>query len=143
MSTANRFPTLDPELMAERLALPTSQTRLLIDTDAANEIDDQFAIAWALLSPEKMTVEAVTTEPFSFAHHRQELILAEQALESGDKRSEHLVGGLQGWLTRLHSVGKRAEIDDSRHSIREGYDVQRDEIYIDFTINWRNSRRLK
>ena len=127
MSMANRFPTMDPELMAERLALPTSQTRLLIDTDAANEIDDQFAIAWALLSPEKMTVEAVTTEPFSFAHHRQELILAEQAMESGDKRTEHLVGGFQGWLTRLHNVGKRAE-DVKFVSAAEGMELSYQEI---------------
>jgi len=32
--------------------------RLVIDTDCANEIDDQFALAWALLSPERLTVEA-------------------------------------------------------------------------------------
>ena len=109
MSMADHFPILDSELIAERLALPSSAVRLLIDTDAANEIDDQFAIAWALMSPEHMTVEAVTAEPFSFAHHKQELILAERAIESGDKRNEHLVGGFQGWLTRLHNSGRRAE----------------------------------
>ena len=104
MSTNDRFPALDPDLLAERLALPSAQVRLLIDTDAANEIDDQFAIAWALMSPEHMSVEAVTTEPFSFAHHRQELITAERALESGNKADEHLVGGFLGWLTRLHNL---------------------------------------
>ena len=109
MSTADRFPKLDPELMADRLALPDAPVRLLIDTDAANEIDDQFALAWALLSPEHMTVEAVTTEPFSFAHHRKGLIAAEHALQSGGKLKEHLIGGFQGWLTRLHKVGRSAE----------------------------------
>jgi len=84
MSSVDRFPTLDSELLAQRLALPPSHARLLIDTDAANEIDDQFAIAWALMSPEHMTVEAVTTEPFSFAHHRQELLVAERAMDTGD-----------------------------------------------------------
>jgi len=109
MSADNRFPALDPELLAERLALPPTQARLLIDTDTANEIDDQFAIAWALMSPEHMTVEAVTTEPFSFAHHREALLVAERAIATGDKADEHLVGGFQGWLTRLHNCGKRAE----------------------------------
>ena len=87
------FPVLSPDLMNERLALPTGgPVRLLIDTDTANEIDDQYALAWALLSPENMTVEAVTAEPFSFAHHQPELIAAERAMEAGDKRAEHLVG---------------------------------------------------
>lgn len=103
------FAPLSPALMAERLALPTDgPVRLLIDTDTANEIDDQYAVAWALLSPEKMTVEAVTAEPFSFAHHQPELLAAERALEFGSKHQEHLVGGFQGWLERLHAQGRRA-----------------------------------
>lgn len=127
MNMVDRFPTLDPELIAERLALPPSHVRLLIDSDTANEIDDQFAIAWALMSPEHMNVEAVTTEPFSFAHHRQELILAERALISGDKHNEHLVGGFQGWLTRLHNCGRRAE-DLEFVSPAEGMELSYQEI---------------
>lgn len=103
------FQKLDPDLMAERLALPSGgPVRLLIDTDTANEIDDQYALAWALLSPEKMTVEAITAEPFSFAHHQPELLAAERAIEEGGRRKEHLVGGFQGWIDRLHAQGRRA-----------------------------------
>jgi purine nucleosidase len=51
----------------------------VIDTDAANEIDDPFAIAWALLSPDALQVEAVYAAPFSFAHRRQELMRARLA----------------------------------------------------------------
>ncbi len=32
----------------QRLAPPRGPVRLVIDTDTANEIDDQFALAWAL-----------------------------------------------------------------------------------------------
>lgn len=104
-----RFTPLSPELMKERLAPPRGgPVRLLIDTDTANEIDDQYAVAWALLSPEKMTVEAVTAEPFSFAHHQPELLAAELAIEQGDRRKEYLVGGFQGWIDRLHKAGRRA-----------------------------------
>ena len=103
------FQRLDEELMRERLAPPIGPVRLLIDTDTANEIDDQYAIAWALLSPEHMQVEAVTTEPFSFAHHQPGLIQAEQALENGEALEEHLVGGFQGWIKRLHKQGRRAK----------------------------------
>ena len=53
-----------------RLALPATPARVVIDTDAANEIDDQFALAWALLSPAQLHVEAVYATPFSFAHRR-------------------------------------------------------------------------
>ncbi|WP_299402072.1 nucleoside hydrolase [uncultured Roseobacter sp.] len=103
------FTPLSPDLMQDRLSLPQGgPVRLLIDTDAANEIDDQFAIAWALLSPEHMTVEAVTAVTFSFAHHQPELLAAERALEEGAARAEHLVGGFQGWLDRLHAQGRRA-----------------------------------
>jgi len=109
MNISERFPKLDPELLDDRLRPPTSKVRLLIDTDTANEIDDQYALAWALLSPAHMNIEAVTAEPFSFAHHRKGLIAAERAMDSGKKSEEHLVGGFQGWIHRLHRQGKRAE----------------------------------
>ena len=101
------FPLLTREMMSERLAPPTGRVRLVVDTDTANEIDDQFALAWALLSPEKLDVLAITAEPFSFAHHLPELRAAETALLMGQAYPEHLVGGFQGWLTRLHDQGRR------------------------------------
>ena len=56
-----------------RLAPPAPGARVVIDTDAANEIDDPFAIAWALLSPGQLQVDAVHAAPFSFAHRRASL----------------------------------------------------------------------
>ena len=113
--------------MTKRLALPGElPVKLLIDTDAANEIDDQYALAWALLSSEHMTVEAVTAEPFSFAHHKPELLAAELALESGIKRQEHLVGGFQGWLDRPHKQGAaRCGPEFHRPFRRDGIELQR------------------
>lgn len=61
---------------AERLAHPSrraARPQLVIDTDAANEIDDQFALAWALLSPLQLDVRAICAAPFSFAHRRAAL----------------------------------------------------------------------
>ena len=37
---------------------------VVLDTDTFNEIDDPFALAYALLSPERITVEAVYAAPF-------------------------------------------------------------------------------
>ena len=36
----------------------------MLDTDTYNEIDDQFAVVYALLSPERVTVEALHAAPF-------------------------------------------------------------------------------
>jgi inosine-uridine nucleoside N-ribohydrolase len=65
----------------ERLAPPRpgSRPRVVIDTDAANEIDDQYALAWALLSPERLDVRAVYAAPFSFAHRLDEMRRARAA----------------------------------------------------------------
>ncbi len=38
--------------------------KVIIDTDAYNEIDDQFAVAYSLCHPEKMEVLAYTAAPF-------------------------------------------------------------------------------
>ena len=56
---------MNNEERKKRLQIPTGRLRLVIDTDAKNEVDDQFAIAWALRSPERFRVEAVYAAPFS------------------------------------------------------------------------------
>ena len=61
------FPKLSKEKLLERLEHPNGIARVIIDTDAANEIDDQFALTWALLSPEKLKIEADIAEDFHFA----------------------------------------------------------------------------
>ena len=59
------FPYLSKELYRQRLMPKTGKMRVVIDTDAKNEVDDQFAIAWALRSPERLQVEAIYAAPFS------------------------------------------------------------------------------
>lgn len=58
------FPQLSPTTRLERLQPPTGKVRMVIDTDTFNEIDDQFAIVYALLSPEQLAVEALYAAPF-------------------------------------------------------------------------------
>jgi len=38
---------------------------MVLDTDTYNEIDDQFALAYAMLSPERLGVEAIYAAPFT------------------------------------------------------------------------------
>ena len=47
-----------------RLQSPNSAVRVVLDTDTANEIDDQFALVWALLSPDSLSLEAIYAAPF-------------------------------------------------------------------------------
>ena len=77
------FPSVSEARRREMFADPEGPTRVLIDTDADNEIDDQFAMAWAFLSPERIEVEAVVAEPFGHLHYREKLMAATKALRAG------------------------------------------------------------
>lgn len=51
----------------ERLKMlqrPVGQVDMVLDTDAYNEIDDQFAIAFALAAPDKVCLKALYAAPF-------------------------------------------------------------------------------
>lgn len=43
----------------------TNPLRVVLDTDAFNEVDDQFTLAYACLSPERIRLEACYAAPFS------------------------------------------------------------------------------
>lgn len=76
-----QFPQLTQAEMRQRLELPSGKIRLLIDTDTHNEIDDQYAIAWALLSQDAFDIEGVVAEPYSHRHHSKPLLAAYDALK--------------------------------------------------------------
>ncbi|MGI6237189.1 MAG: nucleoside hydrolase [Candidatus Excrementavichristensenella sp.] len=50
--------------MIRRLMLPEGQLDMVLDTDTYNEVDDQFALAYSLLSPERLNIEAIYAAPF-------------------------------------------------------------------------------
>jgi len=58
------FPNIAETTRLERLALPAGRVSMVLDTDTYNEIDDQFAMVYALLSPEHADVEAIYAAPF-------------------------------------------------------------------------------
>lgn len=56
---------IDYEKITAALQYPTEEiVDVVIDSDTYNEVDDQFAIAWALCSSERINVEAVYAAPF-------------------------------------------------------------------------------
>ena len=112
------FPRVSDSRRMEMFSDRPGPARVLIDTDTANEIDDQFALAWALLSPERLDVEAIVAGPYGHLHMREPLIAAVKAqadvsrtlpvddrfdkwaqhlLEQGiDPATMHLVGPAEG-----------------------------------------------
>jgi purine nucleosidase len=58
------FPHIPEEIRIRRLQPPEGKMNIVLDTDAFNEIDDQFAIVYALLSKEKINLQAIYAAPF-------------------------------------------------------------------------------
>jgi inosine-uridine nucleoside N-ribohydrolase len=59
------FPAISEGRRIELLKPPASKpVRMVFDTDTANEIDDQFALVYAMISPE-LDVQAVYAAPFT------------------------------------------------------------------------------
>lgn len=58
------FPVLNESYRVKRLEPPEGKLHMVLDTDTYNEVDDQFAVVYALLSSEKLTVDAIYAAPF-------------------------------------------------------------------------------
>lgn len=58
------FPEISEDIRLQRLRPPQGKIHMVLDTDTYNEIDDQFAVVYALLSPEQLEVEAIYAAPF-------------------------------------------------------------------------------
>ncbi len=58
------FPMIEDAERLHRLVPPSGKVSMVLDTDTYNEIDDQFALAYATLCPEHMEMEAVYAAPF-------------------------------------------------------------------------------
>ena len=59
-----QFPTISEAERIIRLQPPAGKVQMVLDTDTYNEVDDQFAVVQALLSPEKLDVLALYAAPF-------------------------------------------------------------------------------
>lgn len=61
---SQQYPEMSEEVRLQRLRPPEGKIRMVLDTDTYNEIDDQFAVVYALLSPEQLEVEAIYAAPY-------------------------------------------------------------------------------
>jgi inosine-uridine nucleoside N-ribohydrolase len=64
MADAQNFPKIRESDRINRLDPPKGKVRAILDTDTYNEIDDQFALAYAFLSKERIELEAVYAAPY-------------------------------------------------------------------------------
>lgn len=55
---------LSDEQRLQLLQSPRGKVKMVLDTDTYNEIDDQFAVVQALLSPERLDVQGIYACPF-------------------------------------------------------------------------------
>lgn len=58
------FPNISNQELLNRLELYDGKINVVIDTDTYNEIDDQFALMYALRSTERLNIEAIYAAPF-------------------------------------------------------------------------------
>ena len=82
------FPKLSTQLLLERLELPEGKINMVIDTDTYNEIDDQFALMYALRSPERLIIEAIYAAPF----HNQRSASPEDGMEKSYEEIHRVLG---------------------------------------------------
>lgn len=59
------FPKLTDEERLQKTLIPQGKINIVIDSDTKNEVDDQFAIAWAAKEKERFNLMAVYAAPFS------------------------------------------------------------------------------
>ena len=59
-----RRANMNREQYLKNLSIPKGPVDVVLDTDAFNEIDDQFAIAYLLRSEDKLDTKAIYAAPF-------------------------------------------------------------------------------
>jgi len=141
--TLPTFPRLSDKEMREKLLPPTRPVRCVLDTDCKNEIDDQFALAWALLSEKEIFIEACYAEPYSHECYRQDLIDAVNSIKSNNSL-KHVQDGaipekgeedsiaktlryqkIEKWAQRLHRDGidpQKIEMLSPKEGMQKSYE---------------------
>jgi purine nucleosidase len=123
-TVTNRFQAQGPDERRIRLLRSSSAgngsaPRVVLDTDAYNEIDDQFALVHVLLSPERVRLEAIYAAPFHNSRSsdpgdgmRKSFEEIHRILEVvGHDRTPVLEGATE-WLTHSRSVSASPAAED-------------------------------
>ena len=88
---------MDSKQYLANLQVPAGRVDAVLDTDTYNEIDDQFALSYMFLSPEKFNLKAIYAAPFFNSHSTSP--------KDGMERSYDEIMKLLGLLGRSEYVG--------------------------------------
>ena len=106
--------------MTSPLDLPdlTGPVDVVIDTDVLNEVDDQFAIVWALLRPDRLRVKALLACPWASSRELYTRADVDPAVDRGakDLTGVHVqtVGPAEAVelaVAELHRIAELAQVD--------------------------------
>jgi purine nucleosidase len=102
-----RFAALSQDERLRLLQPPSGPVRVVLDSDMANEIDDQFALTWMLLSQDVLKIEGIYAEPFSFQYRAQELKRAFHQAQTDNMSAadQTLIARYAGQIERLQARG--------------------------------------
>jgi inosine-uridine nucleoside N-ribohydrolase len=103
-TVAELFPRISDQERLRLLEPPSGPVRVVIDTDTHNEIDDQFTLAWALLSQDLLEIEGIYAAPYSFGIYQNDLVRAHELLQAGQPLTGEL-SRFRGWLSNLAEAG--------------------------------------
>ena len=96
---------------------PAGRLRLAIDTDTMNEVDDQFAIAWAAASKDRFDLEALYAAPFShdcFSALNEDEALVAAAGEANGHSEDPADGMEQSYQEIIRILGMMNEPTEGR-----------------------------
>ena len=98
---------MNKKLYYKNLDVPCGRVDAILDTDAYNEIDDQFALAYMLLKPERINTLGICAAPF----------LNEKSASAADgmkKSYEEFIGPVfvMNAIARSLESGKRESVSE-------------------------------
>lgn len=126
---------LNSPAAASALAPPTERIAMMLDADMFNEVDDQFALAFAVRSPERIDLKAVYAAPFK--NHRART--AEEGMEKSYhetvrvlKLLNHPSDGLVFRGSRSYLPDRNTPVDSpaARHLIKLSHEEREGPLYV-------------
>ena len=129
------YPTIPRDRRLVMLKPPTSPVEIVLDTDAFNEIDDKFALAYALLSSDRLTVRAVYAAPFKNSRSRGPADGIEKSYAEIHRVLERMgmsarVGTFRGSRQFLANRNKAVPSAAAEHLVESARELRRDPLYV-------------
>ncbi len=123
-----------PAGLEQQLAPPTGKVQAIVDSDTYNEIDDQFAVSYAMLSPERMEIEAIYAAPF----HNDRSNSAGDGMQKSYEEILRILGRLgknpagfahKGSKTFMTGAGKPVDSPSARDLIKKAMEPRQGPLY--------------